>query len=659
MTPDAAAGAGARVAILDRGAAPDVVVVTVLDPADPERAALRRETHVAGLADLVAAIDDDDAPTLRWVWDSTAEWYPRLVAAGVRVGRCHDLRLARKILRSSELAAPARSQAAGGWLDADPDWEDWDGGWGAGPDSTAARLALAHVQPDPLFTDETFGARTQPPPEVPQPPREMTGRDALAQWRAQQALLARLAATYPGNAHRLRLLVAAESSGALAAVELHHDALPFDRAVHEQTLTDRLGERPGASARPARLEALAAQVRGLLDAPRLNPDSLPHLLRELRRNGLDVRSTGRWELEGLDHPVVPPLLEYKRLARLMSANGWAWLDAWVSEGRFRPDYVPAGVVTGRWSSRGGGALSLPHVIRDAVRAEDGWRLVVVDAAQLEPRILAAISGDEAMLAAGEDRDLYGGLVEDGVVDTRAHAKVGMLAVLYGGTSGNAAVLLPRLARAYPRAMAFVDDAARAGEAGGVVTTWLGRSSPPPGADWRQTQAAASDVGADAAQESRARSRARDWGRFTRNFVVQGSAAEWVLIWQAGVRIGLRRIAREHALAPADAPQLAFFLHDELVIHAPTPLVDEVVALIASSARAASTLLFPHLQRPGLVPLDVSVVRSYAEVGASSSDAASGGAADDDDDPGAARSSSSVTESALVPEASTARKPSAS
>ena len=45
---------------------------------------------------------------------------------------------------------------------------------------------------------------------------------------------------------------------------------------------------------------------------------------------------------------------------LVSRGGlWGWLASWVHEGRFRPDYVPSGVVTGRWAARGGGALQLP------------------------------------------------------------------------------------------------------------------------------------------------------------------------------------------------------------------------------------------------------------------------------------------------------------
>ena len=51
------------------------------------------------LADLPAYVRKRDADTPRWVWDDTARWYPSLLAAGVRVSRCHDLRLGHHLLR--------------------------------------------------------------------------------------------------------------------------------------------------------------------------------------------------------------------------------------------------------------------------------------------------------------------------------------------------------------------------------------------------------------------------------------------------------------------------------------------------------------------------------------------------------------------------------
>ena len=46
-----------------------------------------------------------ERPGIRWVWDSTRTWYPRMLAAGVTVERCHDVALSREILRHSPSCA--------------------------------------------------------------------------------------------------------------------------------------------------------------------------------------------------------------------------------------------------------------------------------------------------------------------------------------------------------------------------------------------------------------------------------------------------------------------------------------------------------------------------------------------------------------------------
>jgi DNA polymerase-1 len=519
------------------------------------------------------------------VWADSADVYAALLRQGVRVRRAVDLRLVRRILRGAAAVAHtdyARAPAVAGW-----------------DDRAAVDLAATgHRLPphDAPQLDETLFAL----------PRA-TGPDVdacVAEHLAQQDCLRQA-----GDHGRLALLCHAESVGGLIAQELNVVGVPFSVPVHERFLAEQLGERPGPGARPAVLATLCEEIRSALDAPGLNPDSHPDLVAALRRAGLDVASTRQWELQRLEHPAIPPLLSYKKLSRLHSANGWAWTDAWVSDGRFRPDWVPGAVVTGRWASRGGGALQLPKVVRGAVRADPGWRLVVADAAQLEPRVLAAMSGDERMAAAAGRGDLYSALVDQGVVETRQHAKVAMLGAMYGATTGEAGALMPRLQRAYPRAIELVESAARTGEGGGRVSTWLGRTSPPPSAWWREAQAAAQDAGAGRTAERRARQAARDWGRFTRNFVVQGTAAEWALCWMGHLRRLLDERFRD---AAGPRPELVYFLHDEVMVHTPQEHADGVVAAVREAGRAAGELLFRGF--PVQFPLDVAVVRSYDEAG---------------------------------------------
>ncbi|TFD64929.1 bifunctional 3'-5' exonuclease/DNA polymerase [Cryobacterium sp. Hb1] len=560
-----------------------------------------------------SATGDRTAP--RWVWEDTARIYPVLLEAGIRVQRCHDLRLCHVILKNSALTMTSELALAA------------PGRWDVASVGTTDRA-------EPLATLFDFDSNAD---------SDASGDSGTAgEFRRQ--LDAVSTATDSG---RMRLLLAAESAGALVAAEMRYAGLPWRTDVHELLLTRELGPRVAPGLRPERLELLVRRIRSELGDATLNPDSPQELIKALQRAGLSVSTTRAWELKKLEHPVIEPLLQYKKLSRLLSANGWIWMESWVVDGRFHPDYIPGGVVTGRWATRGGGALQLPKQIRGAVVADDGWKLVVADAAQLEPRILAALAQDMSMARAGRGSDLYAGIVASGVVETRDHAKVAMLGAMYGATTGEIGRLMPRLARAYPRAIALTESAARAGERGDVVTTRLGRSSPIPGPGWHAAQVLAYDPAATATDERRARSQARDWGRFTRNFIVQGSAAEWALCWMAEIRRELTALpspdpCNEHssearpatgsglnpvtargtiaaqssrlapsARAPFDiSPHLVFFLHDEVIVHTPAAQAEAVANIIVNAAEAAGRLMFGDF--PVDFMLTVATVDNYAQ-----------------------------------------------
>src|SRR2546429_160733 len=172
----------------------------------------------------------------------------------------------------------------------------------------------------------------------------------------------------PATEHprRLSLLTAAESAGGLAAAEMTEDGLPWRAEVHDALLTELLGPRPAPGMRPRRLAELADAIRVAMHARTLNPDSPAQLLKAFGAEGMSLPSTRAHVLREVDHPAVPLLLEYKQLARLYSADGWEWLDTRVSGRRFRPEYVVGGGVSGRWGSRGGGALQIPKLLRPGV-----------------------------------------------------------------------------------------------------------------------------------------------------------------------------------------------------------------------------------------------------------------------------------------------------
>ncbi len=534
--------------------------LTAVELEDDGRELRRWELDDGGLTEFVR---EQEPRHPRWVWNDTSTWYLPLLAAGVRIERCVDLRLSHRILRNA-------ASTAGSELATSPR-DGWDRPTPAGRGAS-----------DALFELEPPSADDNP----------------VAEWMRQRAAVE--GSTQPG---RLALLLAAESVGALIAVEMRFAGIPWNPERHDELLTELLGSRPAPGARPARMEALLAQVREALDEPELNPDSPVELVKGLQRAGIRASSARSWELKRIQHPAIAPLLEYKKLSRLHTANGWRWAEEWVHDGRFHPVYVPGGVVTGRWAADGGGALQLPSQVRGAVIADPGWTFVVADASQLEPRVLAAMSGDAAMARAGQAQDMYQGMVDAGAVETRPQAKYGMLGAIYGGTTGESGRMRPRIERAFPVAMAYVENAARAGERGEVVSTWLGRSSPPGHGD-------AYDETASDAQLRQSRSDARSWGRFTRNFVVQGTAAEWAMCWMGSVR---RRLWHLGGGDEADAaltarPHLVFFLHDEVIVHTPAALAAEVEAALREAAAEAGRLLFGAA--PVEFALTVAVVDSY-------------------------------------------------
>jgi DNA polymerase-1 len=383
-------------------------------------------------------------------------------------------------------------------------------------------------------------------------------------------------------------------------VEMSQLGLPLRADVLDRILTDALGPRPAAGTRPAKMTALATQIVEAFGSP-VNPDSAAELRAAFGRVGFDIESTRSWVIREIDHPATAPVLAYKELSRLWTANGWNWMAEWVHEGRFHAGYVPGGVVSGRWAARGGGALQIPKLVRRAVIADPGHVFVVADAAQLEPRVLAALSRDPPLTGFSQQNDLYTALAQDGFGGDRAHAKMAMLGAMYGATSGEAGRLLPTLRRRYPVAMACVEDAARKGELGGTVASVLGRTSPAPGPGWWELLQTGSLPDATPLQERQARQIARDRGRFTRNFVVQGSAADWAGVWLSGLRRDLRSVP---------GAELVFFQHDELVVHTTTGSAPEVAELTVAAAESARDLVFPG--SPVAFPVRPVILECYAD-----------------------------------------------
>ena len=145
---------------------------------------------------------------------------------------------------------------------------------------------------------------------------------------------------------RLRLLLAAESAGALIAAEMRHAGLPYSAERHEELLTALLGPRPRFG-RPAVLEALLAEVRARAPEP-----------------GTQSRQPARaapGPPAGGDHGHERPVRGSSRRSSIrrsrrssstrscrgcLTANGWSWLD---TLGPRRP--VPPRLRSGRRGDR--------------------------------------------------------------------------------------------------------------------------------------------------------------------------------------------------------------------------------------------------------------------------------------------------------------------
>jgi hypothetical protein len=563
--------------------APDASGGALLCELAADGARVAEPVIIPDFAGAIARYERSGNDSVRWVWSRGADHYPALLRAGVRIGRCHDVTHAERLLLARE--GRAEEPAAGVPV---PGWQ------------AAGRQGA-------LFEDTA---------SAPDARGALDALDALIAAHAGQ--LRRMAADE--HPSKFAALVAAESAGELAAAEMTFAGLPWRADVHDELLTAMLGPRPPvalAGSRPARLAELAAQISAELGGRPVNPDSPAQLIRALAGVGVRVPSTRFSVLREIDHPAIAPLLEYKELSRLHAAHGWAWLDAWVSGGRFRPEYVVGGVVSGRWASRGGGALQIPRVLRRAVVADPGWVLVAADAAQLEPRVLAALAGDRAFAEAAAGGDLYEGLASVFGGD-RGQAKKALLSAMYGGAGGEAGQLLGVLRRRFPAASGYVEAAAQAGEEGRVVRSVLGRTCPPPSAAWRAITVEASDP--DAERDPSAGRAARARGRFTRNFVVQASAADWALVMLAALRRQLAAlpVPRGGAVGPAPspgrwdpaAPHLVFFQHDEVLVHCPEAMAQDVAAAVGDAAAEAGRTVFGMTQVR--FPMTTAVVSCYAD-----------------------------------------------
>ena len=379
----------------------------------------------------------------------------------------------------------------------------------------------------------------------------------------------------------------AESTAELLCAELAHDGLPIDRLAAVELISSLVGPRPqneaeAAEGRRRRDAEVFVHLSSAAGVDLRNPADVKAML---RRVGIDVPDTRAWRLEGMRsvHPVVDALLAWRKAERIATTFGHTWLAEHVgSDGRLRGAWSASDGAAGRMTAQAG-LHNLPAELRDVVVAEHGHVFVRADLGQIEPRVLAAVSGDEALRRATQDDDLYAPVAKRLGVE-RSVAKIAVLAAMYGQTSGTAGQALRGMEAAYPVAMKFLDTAAQQGQAGIDIRTYGGRLI-------RVGEVADGDVrGAAAAAR----------GRYARNAMVQGAAAELFKVWAVTVR------AR---LGDLDA-RIVLCLHDELLLHVREEDATGVVALLDRCLGEAAHRWHPTSGVRFVT--DTSIVRSWAE-----------------------------------------------
>ena len=537
--------------------------------------------------DEIATMEAEHGP--RWVvWSQATTG--ALVAAGIRVARAWDLVAVHRLLY---------------------------GGWSSDPGRIWARLNglstanLPQVRPPDLFNQVDPAAAGNDPIDDDGYVRAEWAAGAWAESPERAAAWARLAwrtaqlqqgwLDASSDPARMTATARSESAAELLCAELAHDGLPLDRERAEAIIESFVGRRPRSDADAAVLRAERDELV-LRHAPpdsRFDLRSPGQVKSLLRRIGIEVTDTRAWRLESLrdEHPLVEALLAWRKAERVATTYGYAWLDEYVGDdpetgaGRLRGEWSGSDGAAGRMTASAG-LHNLPGDMRGAVVADDGWVFVRADLGQIEPRVLAAVSGDVALARASADDDMYTPVARQLGVD-RATAKVAVLGAMYGQTTGHGAQALRGLQQNYPVAIEYLEAASRTAQVGTDLRTYGGRLV-------RMGTANANDV-----SERDLRSHAAARGRYGRNAMVQGAAAEFFKLWAVTVR------AR---VAPLGA-RIVLCLHDELLVHTPLESAEATARLVDECLQEAAHRWAP---RPvaGAPPVrfltDLSVIGCWAD-----------------------------------------------
>jgi DNA polymerase-1 len=322
----------------------------------------------------------------------------------------------------------------------------------------------------------------------------------------------------------------------------------------------------------------------------------------LRRTSSGFYSTAADVLEELRPQdttgVIEVLLQYREMEKLRST----YLDALPAlvnpyTGRIHTSFNQTGVVTGRLSSSDPNLQNIPirsetgRKVRDAFIAAPGCRLIGADYSQVELRILAHVSGDEALCEAfHQEQDvhaataaaIFGIPLEQVSRAQRSLAKSINFGLMYGMgafrlardsgmTVPEAEAFIKAYFERFPKVRQYLDETRRMAIERGYVETLLKR---------RRNF----EVFQNASGPRRTDLERRAAEREAVNMPIQGTAADIIKI----AMIRLYRALHERGLHS----KMILQVHDELVLEAPEEEVEEAAGLVKEVMEGAYPMAVP-------------------------------------------------------------------
>ena len=293
-----------------------------------------------------------------------------------------------------------------------------------------------------------------------------------------------------------------------------------------------------------------------------------------------------------EHPVVAKILEYRQYTKLKSTYADGLANYIQDDGRIHGKFNQTITATGRISSTEPNLQNIPvrmelgRLIRKVFIPEEGYRFVDADYSQIELRVLAHCSGDEHLIQAYKEQSDIHRITASQVFhipfdevtpQQRRNAKAVNFGIVYGissfGLSQDLSITRKEAAKyiddyfaTYPGIKTFLDHAVTHAKEEGYVVTLFGRRRPVP-------------------ELSSSNFMQRSFGeRVAMNSPIQGAAADIIKI--AMIRVNQR--LKDQKMKS----RLVLQVHDELLIEAYEPELDEVQNILKEEMEHAAELKVP-------------------------------------------------------------------